>query len=182
MFVKNFFQPKIICLMLLYSIVSFSGWPFVVWIVALFIIGFAELILSVKDHLSSTSSYRNAPVVYVEKKDINKHDEIDWSKFDISKYPKVNFRKVFWEHKPLVNRGMEYTYPVADIIIGIYIAICAILSFVEWKLGNYILMRICLLSFVLLIIYFFYIPYGGKKFYEIDCKEEYAYYYKQQQV
>ena len=184
MFVRKLLQPKVIILMLLYTIVSFSFLPFIIWICSILIISLCELIIYFKDfliyHFMSSNSFSNAPVVYVDKKDniSNASCNIDWSEFNIENYPKVNYRKVYWEHKPFINRGFEYKYPYADVLIVIYIIIFTLLSYIEWLYRNYSLMRALILTVILFIIYFINVSYAGKKYYEEDCKKEFVYFNK----
>lgn len=182
MSVKKLFQPQIIVLVLLYTIVAFSFWPLIIWICAILIIVLCELILHIKEYLvylMSSDSFRNAPVVYTRNKDNNSNDsvDIDWSKFDISNYPKKNYRKVYWEHRPFIYKNIEYRYPYADVIVMMYTMLFTILSYIEWISGKYSLMRVFILSGFLCIVFFIYISFAGKKFYEDDCKEEFLYYY-----
>lgn len=183
MFLRQLFSPKILGIVALYSIVVFSWWPVIIWAGLVAFIGVAEGILMLKDYLSESSSYRNAPVVYYSKKKLefpknNENDEIDWSGFDIGNYQRESYRKIYWEHKPLsVIGGVKYKYPAADIIIGIYIGLFAALTYVEMILENFELMRTFGLSAFLFFIYGLYIPFGGKRFFEEECKDEYRYYF-----
>lgn len=181
MFVKNLLKPKIILLMLLYTIVVFSVWPFLIWCTAVLVIALCELIIYIKDliilNFFSSKSFRNAPVVYTNhlpQKDTTINlNNIDWSKFSMSNYPKVNYRKIYWEHKPFVYRGNECRYPYADVMIILYIIFFFVFSYIEWIIGNYSLMRALILTAVLFVVFFIYIIYAGKKFYENDCKAEF---------
>lgn len=189
-YILMMFNWKIIGIVLLYTIVMISWLPIIIYAAMMTIFLVSIGILAIKDYISNQINKRHCfnhsiPITYktVEKNTIheNSDEEIDWDGFDINNYKAENYRKIYYDHKreEIGNSRFShlYYYPIGDYYLIFVFCGMLVLSFAEWRMGEYVYMRGAGLTAVLHLILYIYIPVWGRRYYIEDCKEEYRYNY-----
>ncbi len=188
--IKSSIHPIILFVVLYYTIVTLTFWPIVIWAIIEIIILLGIGIVVIKDVVRDKILHQE--VVYHSIQQNNsgislEEDEVDWSGFDISNYPKENYRKVFWVDRDRITYGLSYNkyilrgYPLGDISVFVWIILSLCATYVYMQKEEFLIGRVWLATAGLLILFLCYVSVEGHRIYIMQCKQNYKYEYLQRQ-
>lgn len=177
--IKSSMHPIILSIVIYYVIATLTLWPVVVWLFfeMLLLLGmgfilikdaFLDKLLNRKVEYHTLSSTKNTVS--------DDEEELDWADFDMTKYPRENYRKIFWEDRarmgvaPGYNKYFLKGYPWGDISVVVWFCLSVFTGYIYIQKEEFAIGRMWLATGGLLVAFLFYVQLEGRKLYIEQCK------------